>query len=142
MLSFFISKNKKIFKIAKAKLLLCFIYVRCLTKIKNVLFRTYCLSMYACQIWNNFLSSSLKKIRVAYNNCFQFLHGLAMYVSAHEQQVLNNSTTFDAILRKMFCSFVYRCYKFNNKLISFLMASECFINSSYYKHYNALVYLQ
>ena len=41
-----------------------------LTKIKNVLFRTYCSSMYACQLWNNFLSSSLKRIRVAYNNSF------------------------------------------------------------------------
>ena len=90
--------------------------------------------MYACQLWNNFLSSSLKGINVAYNNSFQFLHGLARYVSAHEQQVLSNITTFDAILRKMSCSFVYHCYKFNNKLIFYLMTSECFIDSSYYKH--------
>ena len=70
----------------------------------------------------------------------KFLHELA--ISAREQQVLNNNTTFDAILRKISCSFVYRCYQSNNKLIFFLMTSGCFINSSYYKHYNALVYLQ
>ena len=63
--------------------------------------------MYACQLWNNFLSSSLKKIRVAYNNSFRFLHGLPRYVSAREHQVLNNLTTLDTILRKMSCSFVY-----------------------------------
>ena len=117
-------------------------FYKCSTKIKNVLFRTYCWSMYARHLWNNFLSSSLKKIRVAYNNYFQFLHGLARYESAHEQQVLNNITTFDAILRKMSCSFVYRCYDSNNKLIFSLMTLECFINSSYHKHYNALVYLR
>ena len=98
--------------------------------------------MYACQLWNNFLSSSLKRIRVAYNNSFRFLHGLARYVSAREQQVLNNITIIDAILRKTSCSFVYRCYHCNNKLIFSLMTSECFINSSYYKHYNASVYLR
>ena len=73
--------------------------------------------MYACQLWNNFLSSSLKRIRVAYNNSFRFLHELPRYVSAREHQVLNNITTLDAILRKMCCSFVYRCSDSNNKLI-------------------------
>ena len=52
----------------------------------------------------------LKRICVANNNSFRFLHGLSRYVSARKQQVLNNITTFDAILRKMSCSFVYRCY--------------------------------
>ena len=62
----------------------CFYYF--LTKIKTVLFRTYCSSKYACQLWNKFLSSSLKRIRVAYNNLFRFLHELSRYVSAREQQ--------------------------------------------------------
>ena len=56
--------------------------------------------MYECQLWDNFLSSTLKRIRVAYNNSFRFLYGLPRYISAREQQVLNNITTFDAILRK------------------------------------------
>ena len=34
------------------------------TKIKNVLFRTYCSSMYTYELWNNFLSSSLKRIYI------------------------------------------------------------------------------
>ena len=62
----------------------CFYYF--LTKIKTVLFRTYCSSMYACQLWGNFFSSSLKRIRVAYNNSFRFLHELSRYISAREQQ--------------------------------------------------------
>ena len=119
-------------------------FYKCSTKIKNVLFRTYCSSMYASQLWNNFLSSSLKRKRVAYNNSFQFLCGLARYVliSFREQQVFNNITKFDVSLRKISCSFVYRCYESNNELIFSLMTSECFINSSYNKHYNALVYFQ
>ena len=56
-------------------------FYKCSTKIKNVLFHTYCSSMYACQLWNNFLSSSLKRMCVAYNNSFQFLRGLARYTS-------------------------------------------------------------
>ena len=109
-------------------------FYKCSMKVKNVLFRTHCSCMYACQLWNNFLSSSLKRIRIAYNNSFRFLHGLPRYVSAREHQVLNNITTFDAIRRKMSCSFVYRCYDSNNKLIFSLMTSECFINSAYYNY--------
>ena len=46
----------------------------------------------ARQLWNNFLSSSLKRIPVAYNNSFRFLHGLPRYLSARKHQVLNNIT--------------------------------------------------
>ena len=56
-------------------------------------------------------------------------------------QVVHNVTTFDGILRKIFRSFFNRCYESNDKLISYLMASKCFINSSYYEHYSLLVYL-
>ena len=45
-------------------------FYNCSTKIKNVLFHTYCSPMYACQLSENFLSSSLKRICVAYNNSF------------------------------------------------------------------------
>ena len=75
-------------------------FYNCLTKIKNVLAR---------QLWNKFFSSSLKRMRVVFTNSFQFLHGLPRYVSARVQQVLNNITTFDAILRKISYSFVYPC---------------------------------
>ena len=57
--------------------------------------------MYACQLQETILFSSLKRIRIADNNSFRFLHGLSRYVRAREQQVFNSITTFDAILRKM-----------------------------------------
>ena len=37
-------------------------FYKCSTKIKNVLFRTYCSSTYVCQLWDNFLSASLKRV--------------------------------------------------------------------------------
>ena len=45
--------------------------------------------MYACQLWNNFLSSSLKGIRLAYNNSFQFLHGVPFLKIAHTMYIHN-----------------------------------------------------
>ena len=56
------------------------------TKIKNVLFRTYCSYMYACQLWNNVLSSSLKRKPEAYNNSFRFFCGLARYVLISDRE--------------------------------------------------------
>ena len=69
--------------------------------------------MYACQLWDNFLFSSLKRIRIAYKNSFRFLHGLPRYVSARKHQELNNITTFDSIFKKISCSFIYGCYEIN-----------------------------
>ena len=55
---------------------------------------SHILLVYVCMsIMEQLLSSSLKRIRVAYNNSFRFLHRLARYVSAREHQVLNNIRT-------------------------------------------------
>ena len=70
---------------------------------------------------------NLKRVRIACNS-FRLLHGLSKRISACEQQILCNVTTFDALLRKMCFSFMSRCFDSCNILIIFLMTLIVFKN--------------
>ena len=41
---------------------------------KNTLFRAYCMPMYACQLWSKYTQTSMKRLRVAYNNACRIMH--------------------------------------------------------------------
>ena len=116
-------------------------FSKCSAPVKNLLFRSYCMSMYGCQLWSSFLCSSIKRIRVAYNNSFRILHGIPRYISAREKQVCNDITTFDALIRKSVYSFINRCLCSTNSLTKSLMASDCYLQSPYVKYYTSLLYV-
>ena len=92
-------------------------------------------------LWCNYRSDTFRKLRVAYNDSYRILHNLPRYVSARECQVSAHVTTFSALIRKSFFSFVSRCFHFENKLISALMTSDVFFRSGYYSHYLDMVYI-
>lgn len=117
-------------------------FAKCSTHVKNILFRAHCMGFYASQLWCNYSSAAINRLRVAYNDAFRILHGLPRYYSAGEYQVQYNIPTFYALLRKNMYRFVQRCYTSANTWISALMTSDSYYASSYYKHYCNAVYMQ
>ena len=101
-------------------------FIRCSSSVKNILFRSYCMTFYASQVWCNYRPSSLKRLRVAYNDSFRILHCLPRYTSAREQQVLYNITIFDALLRKYMYSFVSRCFQSKKQMDFFINVLRLF----------------
>ena len=51
-------------------------FSKCSTFVKNVLFRSFCYGMYACQLWSSYYQYSLKRVRITYNNDYRILHGV------------------------------------------------------------------
>ena len=51
-------------------------FFRCSTTVKNLLFRAYCTSFYACQLWCKFSCKSINRLLVAYNDSFRILHNV------------------------------------------------------------------
>ncbi len=47
----------------------------CTASVKITLFRSFCTSLYTCELWWYYMSESLRKLCVAYNNVFRFLCG-------------------------------------------------------------------
>ena len=80
-------------------------FSKCSTFVKNVLFRSFCYGMNACQLWSLYYQYSLKRVRITYNNTYRILHGIPRWVSVREAQVVDHICTFDALLRKNAYSF-------------------------------------
>ena len=50
--------------------------------VKCTLFRSFCTSLYTCQLLCNYKSESIRKLYVAYNNMFRLLCNATRYCSA------------------------------------------------------------
>ena len=71
----------------------------CSSQVKNVLFRSYRMSMYSVHLWCKFKISSLNRVRIAYNNSFRILHNIPRQECAKTRQIQSNIKTFDALIR-------------------------------------------
>ena len=112
----------------------------CSTYVKNILFKSYCMSLYGSSLWHNYNSYAIRRLRVAYNDAFRMIHGLPRHTSASVQQILFNVYTFDALIRKSLFSFVKRCCASPNLWINALMNSDVFYESKYFHMYCNTVY--
>ena len=112
----------------------------CSNYIKNILFRSYCTSMYSCQLWCNYHQYSMNRIRVAYNNTYRILHNIARNVSVKDYQIKNNIPTFDALIRKLTFLFNKRCVNSCNTFIKSAMTSDCYYKSTFTQHYYDILY--
>ena len=71
----------------------------CSSGIKNVLFHSYCGTMYTSSLWCKFKKQSLKSVNVAYNNSFRILHHLPSRCSASFMFVSNHIKSFKELIR-------------------------------------------
>ena len=54
----------------------------CSSQVKNVLFRSYCMSMYSVHLWCKFKIIRLNHVCIAHNNLFRILHNIPRQESA------------------------------------------------------------
>ena len=115
-------------------------FYNCSSQVKNVLFRSYCMSMYSVHLWCKFKISSLNCVRIAYNNSFKILHNIPRQESARNRQIQFNTKTFDALLRNYLYLFLKRCNNSSNVYISCLMSSDALYKSIFWINYNNILY--
>lgn len=94
---------------------------KCSKEVKLYLFRTYCTSMYTCQLWCKYTQAQYKKLRVAYNNIFRRFMGYDPFYSAQGMFVENNIDSFEVLMRKNVYSFMTRMQCSTNKLVNNVM---------------------
>ena len=107
----------------------------CSKHVKNVLYRSYCMPMYGCQLWCDFYSYNYNPIKVAYNNTYSILHNISRSSSVRYDQVQDNIATFDALIRKRQYSFLSRCNKTRNNYIESLTSSDVLFLPKYLNHH-------
>ena len=113
-------------------------FSRCSNAVKNIL-RSFCMPMYASQLWCNFRKSCMQRLRLAYTFSCRALYNLPGRTSVSSHQVHCNIPTFEALLRKYKYLFLERCRKSNNVWLRALMQSDCLYSSLFVEHYNRIL---
>ena len=86
-------------------------------------FKSYCATMYCPSMWFDSTVTSLKKLKIAYNNGLRRLLNLAKYNSASEMFVKLNIPSFGELLSKFVFSFKSRIMNSDNLLVNGIIRS-------------------
>ena len=73
-------------------------FFKCSIEVKNILFRAHCMCFYASQLWCNYSTSAINRLKVAYNDAYRIL---TRYHSARASQLYYNIDSFYALQRKI-----------------------------------------
>ena len=108
-------------------------------RIKNTLFKAHCSSFYASQLGVRCEFEYFRQLRVAYNDCFCYLHGILLFCIACPRQVVTNIDMFHALFRKCLHHFVARCKRSSYRYVFWAMNSCISFFSSFFGRYNKLL---
>ena len=104
--------------------------------VKIILFKSFCTQIYCGSLWCSFKRSSIKNVRVVYNNCFRLLLKLPKYCSASQMFMKRRRRvmTFDVTLRKCKNSLMYRFRNSCNEIIRAMYSSDMYYKSTLICH--------
>ena len=112
-------------------------FKHCSDNVKLCLFRTFCTSIYCCQLWSNYSTANIRKMQVAYNNIFRILMNIPRRSSTSQHFINYGVDHFRIILRKSTFSFYTRCDKSINSIIMNIFNSLFFLNSKMWKTWSS-----
>ena len=102
----------------------------CSPNVKCCMFKSYCATMYCSSMWFDSTVTSMKKLKIAYNNGLRMLLNLPKYNSASEMFVNLNISSFNELLRKFVFSFKTRIIESDNSLVNGIVTSTISLFSS------------
>ncbi|KAJ8719404.1 hypothetical protein PYW08_011579 [Mythimna loreyi] len=93
-------------------------FARCSPDVKVTLFKSYCQTLYTCNLWSCYTKKAYNALRIQYNNAFRSLLGLPWRCSASGMFVEHSTDSFQAVLRKRMASLWSRLKGSTNTLLS------------------------
>lgn len=116
-------------------------FANCSDDVKCMLFKTYCTSLYCCQLWYMTSKTAMNKLRIAYNNSLRRILHIPKRSSASEMFVCLNVPSFGEILRKNIYGFIQRIKQSDNSLIASVVNSHVPLYSSVWKWWSDTLYV-
>ena len=98
-------------------------FSNCSLDVKYCMFKSYCSTMYRFFMWFDSTVTSMRKLKIAYNNGLRRMLNLPKYNSASEMFVNLNISSFDELLRKFVYSFKSRIQDSCNSLVNSIVKS-------------------
>ena len=96
----------------------------CSPDVKCRIFKSYCSTMYCSSMWFDSTVTSMRKLKIAYNNGLRMILNLPKYNSPSEMFVNLNIPSFDELLRKFVYSFMSRIQDSCNSLVKSIVKSS------------------
>ena len=112
---------RQIYAQGNALLRKCFM---CTESVKITLFRSFCTSLYTCELWCQYRSESLRKLCVAYNNVFRFLCREPRNCSASHMFVSRGLPTCNMLIRKSIHAFMTSTKRSCNSILQNIVGSD------------------
>ena len=76
-------------------------FIKCSFKYhKNTLFRSCCTSLNGCHLWRNYTQYTFNRMRISYNDAYRLLHNIPRFISANEDLIVAEFSTFQALIRR------------------------------------------
>ena len=99
-------------------------FFMCTESVKITLFRSFCTSLYTCELWWNYRSESLRKLCVAYNNAFRFLCSEPKNCSDSHMFVSRRLPTCKTLIRKSVYGFMISTKTSCNTILQNIIGSD------------------
>ena len=128
---------RQIYAQGNALLRKCFM---CTESVKSTLFRSFCTSLYTCELWWNYRSESLRKLCVAYNNVFRFLCDEPRNCNASHMFVSRGLPTCKMLIRKSIYDFMISTKRSCNTILQNIVGSDRIYTSPLLQHWILLLY--
>ena len=96
----------------------------CSPDVKCCMFKSYCSTMYCSSMLFDRTVTSMRKLKIAYNNGLRRILNLPKYNSASEMLVNLSIPSFDELLRKFVYSFKSRIQDSSNSLVNGIVKSS------------------
>ena len=112
----------------------------CSYDVKCMLFKTFCANVYCAQFWYMSSATSIRKLKVSYNNSLRRLMNLPKWNSASEMFVSLNILSFDELLRKTIYGFIQRLRGAENEIISTIVSSSVPLSSKIWGWWQAVLH--
>ena len=114
----------------------------CSDHVKCTLFRSFCTSLYTCQLWCNYKSESIRTLYVAYNNVFRLLCNEPRYCSASYMFVTRGLPTCKMLIMIFFLnSFMMCIVKSRTTILQSILNSDALYTSQLYEHWRSVLYI-
>ena len=104
-------------------------FYMCTEDVKCALFKSYCTSLYTCQLWYNYKSESIRKLCVGYNNVFRLLCNELKNCSASYMFVSRGLPTCKMFITKNVYSFMTCKSQSGNAILQSIMNSDALYTS-------------
>ena len=116
-------------------------FCKCNDEVKQLLFQTFCCTLYSSQLWCHFSNSALKRLTVAFKSIFRKLFFLDHRSSITQEMVTRRINPIQVILRKYMYGFYKRISICDNTIIKALIAWSDFYPSPIFQRWGDILFV-